>query len=81
MIIFVGDSLAGNDMVDQATKFNEVVGIDGVILTKIDADTKGGGALSIAYAVGKPVMFVSTGQEYPQFEKFDPQWMVDRLFE
>jgi len=81
MIIFVGDALAGNDAVEQATKFNEAVGIDAAILTKIDADAKGGAALSIAYAVGKPVLFVGTGQDYKDLMPFDAKWMVDRLFE
>ena len=80
MVIFVGDSLAGNDAVDQASKFDEAVGIDIAILTKIDADAKGGAALSIAHAVGKPIAFVGTGQEYEDLEVFDPDWMVDRLF-
>ncbi len=81
MIIFVGDSLAGNDAVEQAIKFNEAVGIDAAILTKIDADAKGGAALSIAHAVGKPILFVGTGQGYEDMVPFDPEWMVERLFE
>ena len=81
MIIFVGDSLAGNDAVEQASKFNEAVGIDAAILTKIDADAKGGAALSIAHAVGKPIIFVCTGQEYHQIEVFDSKWMIDRIFD
>jgi fused signal recognition particle receptor len=80
MVVFVGDSLAGNDAVEQASKFDEAVGIDIAILTKIDADAKGGAALSIAYAVGKPIAFVGTGQGYEDLEVFDPDWMVDRLF-
>ncbi len=79
-VVFVGDSLAGNDAVEQARKFDEAVGIDFAILTKIDADAKGGAALSIAHAVGKPIAFVGTGQEYDDLEVFDPDWMVDRLF-
>jgi fused signal recognition particle receptor len=81
LVIFVGDSLAGNDAVEQAVKFNEAVGIDAVILTKIDADAKGGAALSISHAVGKPIIFVSTGQEYDQIAVFDAKWMIDRIFE
>ena len=81
MIIFVGDSLAGNDAVEQASKFNEAVNIDAAILTKIDADAKGGAALSIAHAVGKPIIFVCTGQEYDQIEVFDAKWMIDRIFD
>jgi fused signal recognition particle receptor len=79
LIIFVGDALTGNDAVEQAKGFEEAVGIDGVILTKIDADAKGGAALSIAQAVGRPVLYLSTGQEYEQLIPFKPSWMVERL--
>ncbi len=81
MIIFVGDALAGNDAVDQAKEFEKSVGIDGVILTKIDADAKGGGALSIGHAVGKPMLFVGTGEGYDDLQEFDPEWMTKRLFD
>jgi len=81
LVIFVGDSLAGNDAVEQAREFDNAVGIDAVILTKIDADAKGGAALSIAHAVGKPIIFVSTGQEYEKFEVFDPDWMINRILD
>lgn len=80
MIIFVGDSLTGNDAIEQAQKFNDAVGIDAAILTKIDADAKGGAALSIAYAIKKPIIFMSTGQGYDDFVLFNPEWMVERLF-
>jgi fused signal recognition particle receptor len=80
LVIFVGDALAGNDAVEQARKFEEAVGIDCAILTKIDADAKGGAALSIAHAVGRPIAFVGTGQGYEDLEVFDPEWMVERLF-
>ncbi|MGA1820569.1 MAG: signal recognition particle-docking protein FtsY [Thermoplasmatota archaeon] len=79
--VFVGDALAGNDAVIQAQKFDEAVGVDGVILTKIDADAKGGAALSIAYTIGKPILFIGTGQDYKDLMVFDPKWMTDRLFE
>ncbi len=81
MTIFVGDSLAGNDAIEQAKKFDEAVGIDAAILTKIDADAKGGAALSIAHAVGKPILFIGTGQEYEDLVPFDEEWMIKRLFE
>jgi len=81
MIIFVGDALAGNDAVEQAIKFDVAVGIDAVVLTKIDADAKGGAALSIAHAVGKPVIFVGNGQDYGDMVPFDEDWMINRLFE
>ncbi len=80
LIIFVGDSLAGNDAVEQAVAFDKAVGIDAIILTKIDADAKGGAALSIAHAIGKPIAFVSTGQGYEDIIRFDSKWMLDRLF-
>lgn len=80
LIFFVGDSLAGNDAVSQADKFNDVCGIDGVILTKVDADAKGGAALSVAYAIGKPLVFIGLGQEYEDQVPFDRDWMLDRLF-
>lgn len=80
VVFFVGDALAGSDAVEQARRFNEAVGIDGVILTKIDADAKGGAALSIAKTIGKPIAYVSLGQEYEEFMRFDADWMVDRIF-
>jgi len=80
LIIFVGDALSGNDAVDQAKRFNEVVGIDGVILTKVDTDAKGGSALSVAYTIGKPLLFVGIGQEYEDQIPFDPEWMIKNIF-
>jgi fused signal recognition particle receptor len=80
LVIFVGDSLAGNDAIEQAVAFDKAVGINAVILTKIDTDAKGGAALSIANAIGKPIAFLSTGQEYEDIIKFDSKWMLDRLF-
>jgi len=81
MIIFVGDALSGNDAVEQAKRFNEVVGIDGVILTKVDADAKGGSSLSIAYTIGKPLLFIGVGQGYEDQISFNPEWMVQHIFE
>ena len=80
LILFVGDALAGNDAVEQAKRFNEVVGIDGVILTKIDTDAKGGSALSVAYTIGKPLLFIGVGQGYEDQIPFDPQWMIENIF-
>jgi fused signal recognition particle receptor len=80
LCVFVGDSLAGNDAVEQARKFDEVVDIGGVILTKVDVDAKGGAALSVAYTINKPLLFVGVGQNYPDLKPFDADWMVDRLF-
>jgi len=81
LVMFVGDSLAGNDAVEQARAFDAAIGVDAIMLTKIDADSKGGAALSIAHTIGKPIAFVSNGQEYDQLIKFSSKWMMDRLFE
>ncbi|WP_459202378.1 signal recognition particle-docking protein FtsY [Methanococcus sp. CF] len=80
LIIFVGDSLAGNDAISQAEEFNNAINIDGAILTKTDADAKGGAALSIAYAIGKPILFMGVGQRYSDLQEFDVEWMVKKLF-
>jgi len=80
LIIFVDESIAGNDAVERARMFNEAVGIDGSILTKIDADPKGGTAISISYVTGKPVLFLGTGQGYDDLVKFDSRWLVERIF-
>jgi len=80
LTVFVGDSLAGNDAIEQARAFEREIGIDAVILTKIDADAKGGAALSIAHSIKKPIAFLSTGQGYEDLIRIDSQWMVDRLF-
>ncbi len=79
--VFVGDSLAGNNAIEQAKVFDDAVGIDAVILTKIDTDAKGGAALSIAHTIGKPIAFVCNGQEYDDIVKFNTEWMIERMFE
>lgn len=79
--VFVGDSLAGNDAIEQAKVFDAAVGIDAVILTKIDTDAKGGAALSIAHTIGKPIAFVCNGQGYEDIQAFNTEWMLERLFE
>src|ERR1700704_1686638 len=79
LVLYIGDALAGNDAIEQAKQFHEAIGIDGIILTKIDADAKGGAALSMAKTIGKPVVFVNLGQTYEDIRPFDTKWMVDRL--
>ncbi|WP_010478041.1 signal recognition particle-docking protein FtsY [Thermococcus zilligii] len=80
LVIFVGDSLAGNSIIEQARQFNEAVRIDGVILTKLDADSRGGAALSISHAIGAPILFVGVGQGYDDLKPFDEKWFVDLIF-
>ncbi len=79
LIIYVGDALTGNDSVEQAQKFNDAVGIDGIILTKADADAKGGAALSIGYVIQKPILFLGVGQSYSDIIEFKPEWMVEQI--
>ncbi|MDH3696958.1 MAG: signal recognition particle-docking protein FtsY, partial [Nitrosopumilus sp.] len=80
MKIFVGDSLAGNDTVNQAREFFEHVNFDGSILTKSDADARGGAALSIVKVTSTPVMFVGVGQEYPDLKPFDKNTFLETVF-
>ncbi len=80
LTIFVDESIAGNDAVERARMFNEAVGIDGTILTKLDADPKGGTAISISYVTGKPILFFGVGQEYDDLVKFDSDWLLERIF-
>lgn len=78
--IFVGDSLAGNDTVNQAREFYEYTKYDGSILTKSDADSKGGAAISIAYLTHKPILYLGIGQGYGDLEKFDHDRFLDSIF-
>lgn len=77
--IFVGDSLTGNDAVEQAKQFNESIGIDGIILTKADVDEKGGAAISTSYITKKPIMFIGTGQKYDDLKEFEPEMVIRGL--
>ncbi len=78
--IFVGDSLAGNDAVSQAKEFSNYTDFDAAILTKIDADAKGGAALSITHVSGKPIIFLGMGQEYDNLIPFDVDRFVSSIF-
>lgn len=77
--IFVGDALTGNDAVEQAREFNQGVGIDAVILTKMDSDAKGGSALSIVHEIKKPIILVGMGQSYEDLKEFDAEWFVGEI--
>lgn len=80
LVVFVGDALTGNDATEQAAKFNDAIDIDGVILTKADADSKGGASLSIGYVIKKPILFLGVGQGYDDIKEYDPEWMLNQLF-
>ncbi|MEM0313104.1 MAG: signal recognition particle-docking protein FtsY [Candidatus Bathyarchaeia archaeon] len=79
LTVLTVDSLTGNDAVTQAEEFNKSVGIDAAILTKVDADVKGGSALSVTYVTKKPILFIGTGQRYEDLEEFKPEKFVDMI--
>lgn len=79
LTILTVDSLIGNDAVMQAEEFNKCVGIDATILTKVDADVKGGSALSVTYVTQKPILFIGTGQAYDDLEQFNPDKFVQMI--
>jgi fused signal recognition particle receptor len=79
LIVYVDEAVAGNDAVVRAHEFDKTVGADAIILTKADMDPKGGAAISIAHTIGKPLMFLGTGQGYDDIVPFSPTEMVDDL--
>lgn len=78
-ILLVIDSMIGQDAVNVAKAFNDILEIDGVILTKLDGDTRGGAALSVKAVTGKPIMFAGTGEKLDQLEEFHPERMASRI--
>lgn len=78
-ILFVVDSMTGQDAVNTAKAFNDKLNFDGVVLTKLDGDTRGGAALSIRYTVNKPIKFVGTGEKMEALDVFYPERMADRI--
>lgn len=78
-ILLVIDAMTGQDAVNVAKSFNETLGIDGVILTKLDGDTRGGAALSVRAVTGKPIKFVGTGEKLDNLETFHPSRMASRI--
>ncbi len=77
--LFVDEAVAGQDAVNRAREFDAAASVDGSVLTKADADPQGGAAISIAHVTGKPILFLGTGQDYDDIERFDPEWVVDEL--
>ncbi len=78
-ILLVVDSMTGQDAVNIAQSFSETVGIDGVVLTKLDGDTRGGAALSVKKVTGKPIKFAATGEKLSDIEVFNPERMTSRI--
>ena len=79
MKIFVGESITGNDCIQQAKRYNEKIGIDGLILSKTDLDDKGGAPLSVSYITKKPILYLGTGQDYDDLEPFDKDDILTKL--
>jgi len=79
MKIFIGESIVGNDAVEQAKSFNNSIGIDAIILSKADVDEKGGAAISVSYITGKPILFLGIGQDYDDLEKFNKHKIIKSL--
>ena len=77
--LFVVDSMTGQDAVNTAKAFNDRINFDGVVLTKLDGDTRGGAALSVKYTVGKPIKFISTGEKLDTMDVFHPERMAQRI--
>ncbi len=78
-ILLVVDSMTGQDAVNVATTFNEQLGIDGIVLTKLDGDTRGGAALSVKKVTGRPIKFAATGEKLSDIEEFHPDRMASRI--
>lgn len=80
MILFIGDSVSGNDLLDQIELFDEGLGISGVILTKVDTDERPGSVVTTAYSIDSPIFFLGTGQTYEDLVKFDSKYVAEQLF-
>jgi fused signal recognition particle receptor len=79
LVVYVDEAVAGNDAVTRAAEFDKTVGADAVVLTKADMDSRGGAAISIAHTIGKPLMFLGTGQSYDDILPFEPETVVEEL--
>jgi len=80
LTLFIGDSLAGNDVTYQCEEFNKAVGIDASILTKVDADAKGGAAISTTFITNKPILYLGVGQGYDDLVPFKQDWLIENMF-
>jgi fused signal recognition particle receptor len=79
LVIYVDEAVAGNDAVVRAAEFDRTVGADAIVLTKADMDSRGGAAISIAHTIGKPLVFLGTGQAYEDILPFSPEGVVEEL--
>jgi fused signal recognition particle receptor len=79
LTLFIGEAITGNDCIEQAREFNNMVNIDGIILSKADVDQKGGAAISISYVLNKPILYLGVGQNYEDLRKFTTDFILDQL--
>lgn len=79
--IYVGEAYTGQAILQQAKEYDKTIGIDGFILTKIDCDSKGGTTISLLYKIGKPVLFIGTGQEYKDIQEFEPSFILKKIID
>ncbi len=77
--LYVGEAFTGQALLQQAQEYDKVAGVDAFVLTKIDCDAKGGTTISLLYKLKKPILFVGVGQEYPDLEKFDPEFVLKQV--
>ena len=80
VLVYLDEALAGNALLDRVEQFKSEIGVDGVILSKMDMDVKGGGVISIARSTGVPIIYYGTGQSYDDLEAFDADALLDRIF-
>ena len=79
LCIFIGEGIAGNALLDQVTQFNEAVKLDGIILTKLDCDAKGGNTLSILSDTKIPILYFGTGEKYEDLMPYDPKFVAENI--
>ena len=77
--VYIGESIAGQALLEQVSSFNREIGVNGVILTKLDCDAKGGTILSVTKTTGVPVIYIGTGQKYEDLELFDADKIAERI--
>ena len=77
--VFIGESTTGNDCIEQAKKFDDIIGIDAIILSKADIDERGGAALSISYVIDKPIIYLGTGQKLEDLKEFKKEEIMNSL--
>ncbi|MEM2922324.1 MAG: signal recognition particle-docking protein FtsY [Candidatus Bathyarchaeia archaeon] len=79
LVVFIGDALTGNDAVEQAERFSRFVPLDASILTKVDADAKGGSAISVSYITKRPTIYLGVGQSYEDLIPFEPEFIIKKI--